>query len=333
MKVVMPMNNQILKDVKKHHLNNIMNDLLIHKNATMSELVTRTGLSQPSVRNMVRMLEEHAMIREVGNDESSGGRCAARFAVEKKDYHILCVYAQTNGIRYQLINYDVLVLEETCGQKDDAAMESFVLGLLHKYQLDCCVIAVDGVVEDDQYMTDHKDTFVHHQWVKKLKKQTTIPIYLENDVKMMHLGQYYHEPMKRSVYLHVNEEGIGSSYMEVDTPIYGTNGLLGEIGLIPIGEQSLNQRIRSCQTQAQFNQEMRTLLSIIITMLDPNRIDVSLHVAWVFDEEEIKDNLKRYIHLPLKNNIHIDQDYQNRLFEGMVYTGIKKLMKERIEQL
>lgn len=329
----MPMNNQILKGVKKHHLNNIMNDLLIHKNATMSELVTRTALSQPSVRNMVRMLEEHAMIQEVGNDESSGGRCATRFAMEKKNYHILCVYAQTNGICFQLFYYDVLMLEEICDQKDDEAMESFVLGLLHEHPVDCCVIAVDGVVEDDQYMTDHKDTFEHHQWVKNLKKQTQIPIYLENDVKMMHLGRYYHAPMKRSVYLHINEAGIGSSYMEVDTPRYGTSGLLGEIGLIPIGEQSLNQRIRSCQTQAQFNEEMVTLLSIIITMLDPNRIDVSLHVAWAFDEEEIKDRLKQCIHLPLKNNIHIDKDYQIGLFEGMVYTGIKNLVKERIERL
>lgn len=78
---------------------------------------------------------------------------------------------------------------------------------------------------------------------------------------------------------------------------------------------------------------MVTLLSIIITLLDPNRIDVSLHVAWAFDEEEIKDRLKQYLHLPLKNNIHIDQDYQKRLFEGMLYSGIKKLTKERIERL
>ena len=121
--------------------------------------------------------------------------------------------------------------------------------------------------------------------------------------------------------------------MELDTPLYGTNGLLGEIGLIPIRAQSLNQRIRSCQTQAQFNEEMLTLLSMIITMLDPNRIYVSLQVTWVYEEEIMKDMLKRYIHIPLKNNIQVDDDYRKRLFEGMVYIGIQNIMKEKIERL
>lgn len=330
----MLMNNQILKDVKKHHLYNIMNDLLIHKDATMSELIRRTALSQPSVRNMIRLLEEHAMIQEIGNDASNGGRCPIRFAIEKKDYRILCIYAQTKGMCYQLIHYDKLIMEGTCGQKDDAAMESYVLDLIHTHAIDCCVIAVDGIVKDDQYITDHKDTFEHHKWVSILKKRVQqIPVYLENDVKVMHLGQYFHEPISRSFYLHINEVGIGSSYMELDTPLYGTNGLLGEIGLIPIQAQSLNQRIRSCQTQAQFNEEMLTLLSMIITMLDPNRIYISLQVTWAYEEEIMKDMLKRYIHIPLKNNIQVDDDYQKRLFEGMVYIGIQNIMKEKIERL
>ena len=91
----MLMNNQILKDVKKHHLYNIMNDLLIHKDATMSELIRRTALSQPSVRNMIRLLEEHAMIQEIGNDASNGGRCPIRFAIEEKRLSYF-MYLRTN---------------------------------------------------------------------------------------------------------------------------------------------------------------------------------------------------------------------------------------------
>lgn len=329
----MTMNNQILKDVKKHHLYKIMNDLLIHKNATMSELSSRTALSQPSVRNMIRMLEEQEMIQEIGNDESSGGRCPTRFAITKKDYRILCIYAQTKGMHYQVIQYDELIKEGTSPQKDDEEMLKFVSSLIQDTASQGCVIAVDGIVKEDQYITDHKDTLEYHTWVEKLKKQTSIPIDLENDVKVMHLGKYFHEPIARSFYLHINEVGIGSSYMELDSPLYGTNGLLGEIGLIQINQKSLNQRIRTCKTQAQFNEEMLTLLSIILTMLDPNRIDLSLQIPWIYEEEIILEALHKNIQIPLENNIHIDQNYQKRLFEGMIYTGIQNLMKERIERL
>ena len=52
-----------------------------------------------------------------------------------------------------------------------------------------------------------------------------------------------------------------------------------------------------------------------------------------YEEEIMKDMLKRYIHIPLKNNIQVDDDYQKRLFEGMVYIGIQNIMKEKIERL
>ena len=71
----------------------------------MNELVENLQLSQPSIRNMVRILQEKQMIQEIGNDLSSGGRCPTRFALNEKNYLILCLYIQVDKVIYQVRSF------------------------------------------------------------------------------------------------------------------------------------------------------------------------------------------------------------------------------------
>lgn len=66
------MTKKILKDVKKHHLHLLLQSLFSRDSATMSELSNDTQLSQPSVRNMIRLLQQHDIVKETGNDHSTG---------------------------------------------------------------------------------------------------------------------------------------------------------------------------------------------------------------------------------------------------------------------
>ena len=77
----------------------------------MNELVENLQLSQPSIRNMVRTLQEKQLIQEVGNDLSSGGRCPTRFALNEKNYLILCLYVQVDKVIYQLRNFNEIKKE------------------------------------------------------------------------------------------------------------------------------------------------------------------------------------------------------------------------------
>ena len=72
-----------LKETKKKHLLAILKYLYLHNSSTMNELVENLQLSQPSIRNMVRILQEKQLIQEIGNDFSSGGRCPTRFALNE----------------------------------------------------------------------------------------------------------------------------------------------------------------------------------------------------------------------------------------------------------
>ena len=94
-----------LKETKKKHLLAILKYLYLHNSSTMNELVENLQLSQPSIRNMVRTLQEKQLIQEVGNDLSSGGRCPTRFALNEKNYLILCLYIQVDKVIYQVRSF------------------------------------------------------------------------------------------------------------------------------------------------------------------------------------------------------------------------------------
>ena len=100
-----------LKETKKKHLLAILKYLYLHNSSTMNELVENLQLSQPSIRNMVRTLQEKQLIQEVGNDLSSGGRCPTRFALNEKNYLILCLYVQVDKVIYQLRNFNEIKKE------------------------------------------------------------------------------------------------------------------------------------------------------------------------------------------------------------------------------
>ena len=75
----------------------------------MNELVENLQLSQPSISNMVRILQEKQLIQEIGNDLSSGGRCPTRFALNENNYFCLLYTSQRvhilDGMKVKIADY------------------------------------------------------------------------------------------------------------------------------------------------------------------------------------------------------------------------------------
>lgn len=238
------MTKKILKDVKKHHLHLLLQSLFSRDSATMSELSNDTQLSQPSVRNMIRLLQQHDIVKETGNDHSTGGRCPTRFALVEKHFNIICLYIQNPKITYQIHSYKKILTTDILEFEDEQQLITLIKVLLTKFNCQCIVIAVEGIVRDNEYLTDHNNHFETHTWITELEKSINIPILVENDVKAMQLGTCYHHHKNSSIYLHLNKKGIGSSYMYNGQLVHGKYGIAGEIGLIPYHDISLNQAVK-----------------------------------------------------------------------------------------
>ena len=203
--------------------------------------------------------------------------------------------------------------------------------LVDKNEVHCCQIAVEGIVYEDEYVTDHQNILKKHHWVKDIKKEIDLPIQLQNDVKMIHQGCCFTYQQDATYYLYINEVGIGSSYFYKDEPLYGNTGIMGEIGLISIKGKTINQRVRECQSQDEFNELLGLLVSMIFTMLDPTRLELSLDLKWNYEEKIIKNILNKIDENCFKN-LYFHKDISSMLFEGLAYRGIVYLLKERIER-
>ena len=160
-----------LKETKKKHLLAILKYLYLHNSSTMNELVGNLQLSQPSIRNMVRILQEKQLIQEVGNDLSSGGRCPTRFALNEKNYLILCLYIQVDKIIYQVRGFSEIKKEDTLFYQGEEELKKIIRQLVDKNEVHCCQIAVEGIVYEDEYVTDHQNILKKHHWVKDIKKK------------------------------------------------------------------------------------------------------------------------------------------------------------------
>ena len=300
-----------LKETKKKHLLAILKYLYLHNSSTMNELVENLQLSQPSIRNMVRTLQEKQLIQEVGNDLSSGGRCPTRFALNEKNYLILCLYVQVDKVIYQLRNFNEIKKESILFYQSEDELKKTIKDLIDQEKIHCCQIAVEGIVYEDVYVTDHHNVLEKHQWLKDIKKEINIPLQLQNDVKMIHQGCYFTYQQDSTYYLYINEVGIGSSYFYKD--------------------ETINQQIRECQNQEEFNEILSLLLSIVFTMIDPKRLELSLDLKWRY-EKNIIEKVLNEINQSCFENLYFHEDVSSMLFDGLVYRGVVYLLKERIER-
>ena len=320
-----------LKETKKKHLLAILKYLYLHNSSTMNELVENLQLSQPSIRNMVRILQEKQLIQEVGNDLSSGGRCPTRFALNEKNYLILCLYIQVDKIIYQVRGFSEIKKEDTLFYQGEEELKKIIRQLVDKNEVHCCQIAVEGIVYEDEYVTDHQNILKKHHWVKDIKKEIDLPIQLQNDVKMIHQGCYFTYQQDTTYYLYINDVGIGSSYFYKDEPLYGNTGIMGEIGLISFKEKTINQRIRECQSQDEFNELLDEVFEgIKVTSNDGECgwIEHNLITNYRIDANYLLNKIDKNCF----KNLYFHKDISSMLFEGLAYRGIVYLLKERIER-
>lgn len=323
-----PMKHNKLQDMKKNHLYIILNELYLNKDATINELIEKTNLSQPSIRNMLRTLQTQNIIIETGNDFSTGGRCPTRFALNQEQFRLLCILIQNNIAQFYIV-YEDLHLQ--ISYQNEEELISKIKQMITQYSIHCCILSVEGIVQGYTYITDHFDSLEKHTWIDSLKQSVDIPICLENDVKAMHYGQFLHNSKSSSFYLHINQLGIGSSYINHEQLLHGQNGIAGEIGLIPYHGIPLNLAMRKCQNQQQFNELLIFLFTIIVSTFDPPYIYVSIDNKWKPNILNEPQYLQHLLPLKIENQIEYHQDFIGLMFEGLQYIGIQYLLNKIIQ--
>lgn len=237
--------------VLKQYNSNLIERLILEKGPiSKPELAQLTHLSLPTVNKIVDEFVAAGTVLEDAVQSGSGvGRKAMTYVVNGNSRSILTVHYEDGKWKAVSVNIFGIIIEETetpasNGRKGDAlcAIYGLLDGLLERTEhVKAIGIGIPGVVMADGEVLGIPSIpsleGVNIQVL--LQKRYRLPVFVENDVKLMTLG-YYTEQMKdldNIVFFYVGQ-GIGAGII-INGQLYKGNGsFAGEFGYMTAGGES-----------------------------------------------------------------------------------------------
>lgn len=313
--------------LKQNNSQLLLHHLYMKKDATMLDLVQDTQLSQSSVRNMLRQFEDNNIVESIGVDESTGGRCPVRFSLNPALFSLICLFVHKDYAECKIMRLYEVIESSKIEYSSFDQLSDKIKNMIKKYKSTAVVMAVEGIVNGHIYYTDHEDQYIRNDWIEHLQQQIMIPIYIENDVRCMQRGIYKHdESIDNFVYLYISSLGMGGSVMVNGTILNGYKGIIGELGLIPYHDKTINQAIRACHNELEFNQIISHLLVITCLSNDPQKIMISSKLSFPLDLPLLKQQLKSGVHQDYC--LELEENPNQCLFDGLEYLGMMNLIRK-----
>jgi predicted NBD/HSP70 family sugar kinase len=227
----------------------IIGYLYYQTQASVNEIVNHTGLSQPHVAELLKELSQVKIIKEIGKGISKGGRPPKIYALVPNYKYVIGVDVNLHHMSIAIFNLDNQVIF----RKD---YSSFDLESTVEYTNRLAQIIVDSMTEMNLAITDIiacslslpglvdavNGKSITHLSVfpegisKYLESKLHMPVILENDCKMMAMGENSFgkaKEMNSAICLKIGS-GIGLGII-IDGKIYrGADGFAGEFGHILI---------------------------------------------------------------------------------------------------
>lgn len=232
---------------------------LIRDYGTISraELVTKSGLSAPTVTRIVNsLINEEKLVLSVGMGSSNGGRPPVLLKFSGEKNYVIGIDLGATAIRGVLSNLNGKFLEEIeiatrleAGfdeiMKDVAMMIRDLAGSKKKSARSVVYgvgIAVAGLIDMKSNIVEYSPVFNWNKVdiVKALEGKVEIPVIFDNVTRLMALGGLcYGKGQRSSNFICVNVGyGIGSGIIVNGELLTGSDGFAGEFGHMTIDKDS-----------------------------------------------------------------------------------------------
>lgn len=320
--------------VKMMNTNVFLKSLFHMKNGTINEFVNETKLSTSTIRTIIIENLEASVIRKMGIEKSSGGRCATRYEFINENLQMILIILHDNDAFIYV--YDIYYNEVFKTYINVCEKYKFITtmqNLIKVYKANCIYISVDGIPENYSYINDVTGKLVKKDLLIELKKKIETPIFLENDVKARSIGYMRKNSTqyKNVAYLYLGQNGMGSSFIIDSKIIRGTSNFAGEIGLINYKTKSINDWLREELSDEFYIELVAQILLIVITLFDPEVI--------VFSGKAVRRNLHDRVidvctissYRKRNTNFDYDTDINNQLY-GIFHLSSMYLLKKLSER-
>lgn len=244
------------KLIKKINIYNVINILKNEPGLSRAEIADMTKLTRASITKITKELIDNGILIEEGNNENTGGRPSIMLYINKDAGYFVGLYLAPKKIISIFTNYigeKIAFLETEIFDFSKENILKIVDNHIAEYKkinnnILGIGIALNGIVNSNKGISIFSP---HYKWknfdLKTYMKSTyNCPIVVENDVRLMALGELeYGGAQGESNFVLVNiGDGVGSGII-IDKKIYsGNNYCAGEIGHTKVSKKS--QIICSC---------------------------------------------------------------------------------------
>ncbi|MDD3411332.1 MAG: ROK family transcriptional regulator [Eubacteriales bacterium] len=238
-------NIKLVKEANKYL---ILQCILKFAPLSTEEIVSRTGLSRPTVLGVMRELADDQLIARVGYSESSGGRAAGLWGMDGEGHFAVGVDFEFPQVRMVIAN---LKNEIRCAKtltyprtiEKTELLERFFQELgdfidlsgVPREAIDGVGLGLPGVIDTVNGVSMNIERIrgwhdVHIQ--RDLERHLRLPVYIKNDVHLMGLTEkrlFLGDEASDFIYIGFRS-GIGSVTYQQGRPMKGEKGNAGFIG-------------------------------------------------------------------------------------------------------
>lgn len=221
------------------------------RSVTRAELSELTGMSGPSIMVIVNEFIEKGILSVTGKKNGSVGRSPVTMVFNPDVMMSVGIEFEGNNLAVGLVNLDGEIRFQTMARVPSNLGDSFfealcksidrLMEMLEKEEMSCCGIGfgVPGAVDSEKrtinfapYIGIPEQLDISEQ-IEKLEERYQKPVFIENDVNVSAIGEYYVRQIKEEVkdILFVSiGTGIGAGIILDGKIRKGGHGMCGEIG-------------------------------------------------------------------------------------------------------
>ncbi len=239
------------RQLKEHNQRLVLRAIYIGQATTRATIAEQTGLTRPTVSQIVAELLEAGLVREEGPGESRGGKPPMLLSFADDAYYIIGMHLEGRTIYGAVMDLRGRILDRVADTPHYAGVESILEGF---YQtLDRLRAEVPrpllGVGVSVPGLVDHVNGVVRYMayldwWNVSLGKWLSerlgedIPIYVDNDTNIAALGECVFGAGGRASNMAIVmvSTGVGAGFILNGEIYHGAKGGAGEIGHMPVAD-------------------------------------------------------------------------------------------------
>lgn len=241
-----------LQYIKKMNKSIVLDIIRQQQPISRAQISVKSGLNKTTVSSMVEELIAQHFVIESGQGASSGGRKPTMLSFNHIAAFAIGIDIQINEIQAVLTDLKGTVIKQQSCPVTTRHPETVAKKLIHiiealqaaapasPYGVIGAGIGIPGLIDVDQTVISAPNLGWHNlEWMKMLKPQVDLPLYLDNEANIGALGEKYFGVGKNTqnlVYLSVGT-GIGAGIVMQGQLYAGISNFSGEVGHMTIDQQ------------------------------------------------------------------------------------------------